>query len=333
MTEQTKQDEILLIDDLLGRLDDRAAEDLRKRLEDEPELRHRREQLARTFAAMDLSPQPEPPADLVSKTLARIAAVRRTEALLDMQQIQRPRSFTSTFTLKELGVIAAMLIVGAAFLIPSMQLARRRGQRSLCAAQLGQIGSALQTYAVNNNGAMPNATTRHAHWLRQDAQPTTSNSSALFRLLRKRYLTSPVVFQCPAVGGPSFAMKSDMTDFPHPEHISFSYHHSFGPHEVSIMDPQFAGVASQMAILADQTPLFAGGQFRPGRAAKPVSENHYSDGENVLYIDGHVIWTTTAAVGVDGDNIYLARGVEQYTGNEAPAGPTDTFLLPAWTRR
>jgi hypothetical protein len=36
-------------------------------------------------------------------------------------------------------------------------------------------------------------------------------------------------------------------------------------------------------------------------------------------------------VGVDGDNIFLVQGKEEYDGTEAPANATDSFLLPAWS--
>jgi prepilin-type processing-associated H-X9-DG protein len=119
-----------------------------------------------------------------------------------------------------------------------------------------------------------------------------------------------------------------MRDFPRAEHISYSYQHSLDDHGVSCNDPAVAEAAAEMAILADQTPMFAGGQFRPDRLDAPHSDNH-SDGQNVLYLDGHVPWVTHSAVGVDGDHIFLAGAEREYDGDECPAGRTDSFLLPA----
>ena len=61
------------------------------------------------------------------------------------------------------------------------------------------------------------------------------------------------------------------------------------------------------------------------------SNNHGADGQNALYLDGRVRWVETTAAGVNADDIYLAANVQNYDGDEVPSGPTDSFLLPAWT--
>ena len=64
-----------------------------------------------------------------------------------------------------------------------------------------------------------------------------------------------------------------------------------------------------------------------------AGDNHQGAGQNVLYLDGHVSWSDTAQAGVRGNNIFLAEGIFHYRGDETPAGPTDTFLLPAYLPR
>ncbi len=83
-----------------------------------------------------------------------------------------------------------------------------------------------------------------------------------------------------------------------------------------------------MAILADQTPLFADGRFLKDRVRAAISDNHPKS-QNVLYLDGHVLLVDNSSVGVEQDNIFLVKGVYEYEGDETPACPTDTFLLPA----
>ncbi|MBN1943192.1 MAG: type II secretion system protein [Phycisphaerae bacterium] len=325
MNEDARQDEILLIEFLTGRLEDAQAGHIRARLEQDETLRRRRDDLAAALGALDVFPRPEAPDDLAERTLAKIAAVRRTEALLAMQQLGPRRS---TFSLKELLAVAAMLLVMIGVLAPSLHKARQRSNEGLCAMQLGQIGNALQTYAINHRGRLPAADGQAGRWLRHDDAPPVSNSSALFKLLRHRYLPSPVVFQCPSLGGASFAMKADLRDFPLPEHVSYSYQYSLGGWGVRGNDPAVAERTKDMAILADQTPMFAGGAFCPERIEAPVSDNH-SDGQNVLYLDGHASWATCSTVGVEGDHIFLAGDECDYDGDEHPAGPADSFLLPA----
>jgi competence protein ComGC len=324
----TRDDEIVLIDYLTGRLDPPEAETLRRRLESEDRLRQRRDTIARTFAAMDLAPRVEPPDDLVANTLAHIAAADRTHRLIASQQLARPRGYWHTFNLRELAAIAAVILIMVGVFVPSMQVARRRGNQNVCASQLGQIGAGLQTYAMNHDSVLPNADSLLVRWLPQGPEPVASNSAGPFKLVRGRYVAGPSVFQCPAVGGAGFTVRDDMTDFPSPEHVSYSYQHAVGGNMLRINDPAIARVLTQMAILADQTPIFRDRRFRPDRVASPLSENHGGRGMGVLYMAGNVRWADHARVGVEGDNIFLADQLNQYKGIETPGGPTDTFLLP-----
>lgn len=317
-----------MIDFLRDQLSDEEAEGVRRRLADEPKLCKLRDNLANTFAALDLCPSPEVPPDLTERTLVKIASIQRTNALITLQQTHR-RSYRPTFALRELVAMIVIILSAACLIIPAMRMAYNRGQQSLCAAQLGQIGSSLQSYAVNHNGMLPTPEGSSSHWL-DDNKPHTRNSSSLFKLLKGRYLSSPVLFQCPAVGGPSFAINPSMKDFQKAGHISYSYNYDLGGHHLSILDKNIARVATTLVILGDQTPLFAEGRFIPEKAKNPLSENHDRRGQNVLYIDGHVYWAIHANVGVDEDNIFLIQGIFNYTGDEEPASKTDTFLLPAY---
>ena len=86
-----------------------------------------------------------------------------------------------------------------------------------------------------------------------------------------------------------------------------------------------------MAILADNSPVFNGGRFQADCLGRQAGDNHDSTGQTVLYMDMHVDFKAKPSVGVGGNNIYLADGVTDYKGNEKPAGPTDSFLLPAYS--
>lgn len=318
-----------MIDFLCGQLSAEQADELRRRLANEPKLRKLRDNLVNTFAALDLCPVPKAPPDLTERTLRKIASVERTNTLLALQQTH-PRSYRPTFSLGELAAMFAIVLIAASLIIPALRMAYHRGQQSLCAAQMGQIGSGLQTYAINNNGMLPTPEGSSSHWL-DGNKPHTRNSSSLFKLLRGRLLSSPVLFQCPSVGGPSFTVDPSMTDFPRADHISYSYDYALGKHTLSILDRQMAKIAAMMVILGDQTPMFSGGRFRPEKMKEPLSENHNKRGQNVLYLDGHVLWVTNVNVGFESDNIFMIQGIGNYTGDEEPSSDTDTFLLPAYS--
>lgn len=323
-------DESLLIDLLLGQMAPREAETLRARLKREPQLHAAHENLRRTLAAVDLAVECEPPADLVSATMARVRAAKTTDALLAREEFGRRDVIRPTFSLRELLAVAAcVLIVTGAFGVFVKQSQRQR-ELDVCKARMGKIGASMLTYAGSNQERLPAVGVQDRRWLPSSSQPAVSNSMALFRLAKDGY-ESPVTFQCPSVGHGSFVVKKDMTDFPAARYVSYSYQHSLGAQGLWINDPKLNGRGKQMVVLADANPVFRGGRFERERARTAISDNHNREGMNVLYLSGGVEFKDHAFVGVEDDNIYLAKGVDDYLGEEVPSGPTDTFLLPAFS--
>ena len=56
------------------------------------------------------------------------------------------------------------------------------------------------------------------------------------------------------------------------------------------------------------------------------SRMHKGMGQNVLVLDGRVIWLPRPEV--DGDNIWTTRKHKHYNGDEAPDEPGDAHLIP-----
>lgn len=323
-------DEALLIDFLLGQCPPEDATLIAVRLQGEEEFRRLHQDLKNTFAAIKLLPEVEPPANLVTQTLQRVRAAQQTNALIAREESARPSSIP-TFTFREMAVAAAALVLFGIVLLPAIRNARTGSQIAACAAQVGQIGTALGSYANANDGYLPAVEGKQAQWLPAEGKSAVSNSVALFKLINGRYASSPVVFQCPAIGGSSFQVTAGMTDFPAGKYVGYSYQHSIGKYRLRQNDPVLSTVAKEMAILADSSPLFDDGRFHRDRMNVLGSDNHRWAGQNVLYLDQHVAWSEKPDVGVNGDNIYNAQGVTDYAGNEVPASMTDTFLLPSYS--
>ena len=330
MTEHDAHDEQELIDFLLGQSEDPAA--TRRRLQTDPAFRTLQDDIKNAFAALNLLPEAAAPADLAARTMQRIAQHQQVNVLLARQEINRRTWWRPTFSLRDLIAAAAAIILVAVSLVPSLQQAGQQARIDLCAAQMGQIGTALGAYANDNRGHLPVVMADSSSWLATDNGPASSNSAGLFKLVPGQYAPA-TVFHCPGLGGgtDAFVVQSGMTDFPGRQYISYSYQHALGAAALSRSRPDLMAVASEMAILADNTPLFGGGQFIPGRMKLLVSDNHARSGQNVLYLDMHVGWSPVPEAGVAGDNIYLVRGIYSYRGDEAPADVTDSFLLPAYT--
>ena len=329
MTVERQNDEIVLIDFLLERCEDDVGAEVRRRLEHDGDFRRLHDDIANTLKAMAVLSQMAPPEDLVAKTLDRLRQHKQTDALLAREQTTR-RAAGPTFSIRELGAVAASILLMALIFVPSIQKARNLTEVSRCASNVGQIGVAVGAYANGNGDCLPGVYSDRGRWLATARERATSNSSGLFKLIRGEHV-GPRVFQCPEVGGGSFAVQAGMTDFPSHEYVNYSYQHTLRPEPLLRSNPLLIGYAERMAILADSTPVFVRG--RQDRLEATGSDNHDGKGQNVLFLDSHVDWAEGPEVGVGYNNIYLIDGVKDYRGDEAPAKPMDSFLLPTHSGR
>jgi hypothetical protein len=330
MSTERASDQDVLIDYASGELEDSEKVRVEQRLAADESFRKLHQDIQNTLQALSMLPRAEANDDLVARTLAGIRRARQTEALIAREEAKR-RAAAPTFSLRELGVAAAAMVLIAVALVPSLRQARHISVAGQCASNVGQIGSGMLAYANANDDYLPVADGQARAWLPQAAGGGAfSNSSVLFRLIRAGYV-SPTAFRCPAGGSETFQATADMTDFPASKYISYSYQHTLGPRGLRITDPQLQKVLDKMAILADSTPLFDDGEFVPAGLSDKSSANHGGRGQNVLFMDRHVEWAEHPDVGVNKDNIFLVEGVSSYKGNEEPASLTDTFLLPTFT--
>ena len=329
-----ENDELLLIDFCLRQLDERTAAAVRQRMERDADFLLLHQNISYSLGALKLLPEPQAPEDLVSRTMARIRLARQTDVLIAREEVGRGARSPS-FSLREALVMAASLIIVAFLFIPSIRQAGRARQIGQCASNMGQIGSALLNYANSNDEHLPTVGGHDLRWL-PGSDRAISNSEALFRLVSGKYAPAGV-FACPAVADcQSFQVAPGMIDFPTAKTIHYSYQHAIGSHDdLSFTNSALAGVNKEMVILGDSTPLYRNGRFDAQdaqQAGASASENHSRAGQNVLYLDMHVRWVKVPTVGVKGNNIYIAEGIyNRYRGDETPVGPTDTFLMPAFT--
>ena len=91
-----------------------------------------------------------------------------------------------------------------------------------------------------------------------------------------------------------------------------------------VVDHPLAADMNSGAAALLTTP-FDGGMQRLRAVNSP---NHQGEGQNVLYIDGHVSFHTTRAAGIDGDDIY----VNQEGHVSAGCNLRDSVLGASWVR-
>jgi len=225
-----------------------------------------------------------------------------------------------------------VLVLAIGVGVPGVLHMRERQQRIGCSRNLQALGIGVQQYASTFNASLPFAGFgRDSSW-RDTSDPqvvTVPNRRHIYPLLLFAYVTEPRLFVCPAqqhVPMPKQEIQRH-NDFLEARNVSYAYQNMAGVRP-SANDDQ------RLPILADDNPLFEDGRplldvwrYGLGDPALANSHAHRGAGQNILTLDGHVVWTTTPLCGIDGDNIWTLRNVRDYTGREGPLAATDSHLL------
>lgn len=115
---------------------------------------------------------------------------------------QAGRQSCRGFTLIELLVVIAIISLLVSILLPSLNKAKELAKRSVCASNFKNIGTAMVTYAEDNNAKYPSG--RADHWPNGDFSlgtgppDETAYPSPGPRLLEPDYISVPSVFFCPS---------------------------------------------------------------------------------------------------------------------------------------
>lgn len=96
------------------------------------------------------------------------------------------------FTLVELIVVVGVIALLLTLLMPALAGVRRSADRSVCSAELRQVGMLLQMYMADSRGRLPRVNTMPS------LRPLVNNAPSLVRLLEPYARTSKVVYRCPS---------------------------------------------------------------------------------------------------------------------------------------
>jgi len=256
------------------------------------------------------------------------------------------RDNSKNLTFVEVIIVVFVCLFLLAVVPPAFQQTRTDASRITCNRNLSKIGKAMIIYANDYDDKLPRAGGRNSVWaghisnwmadnrfaaygLGSDGSGGLATITSSFYLLVKYAEVSPKSFICPGDEGatefkPTIIRAGDreLIDFwdfglEPSKHCSYSYHMPYGLYALTTSsDPG-------MAVAADRNPWIrspSGGRkseyllinYNPngGKEAVKIGNTiaHEEEGQNVLFLDGHVNFEESPLCGINGDNIYTYWG-------------------------
>ncbi len=317
----------------MGWLDRAEMETVERLIESSPELADRSSALREAvepLADWDTLPAVE---NIEAQVLARVqretgAPVMPARGTIKLDAVPaREKVLRLPLSIKELVVVAASVMIILTVIVPSLGKASARAQRTACADNLRQIGTALVQYGFDNDLYLPYAGAADANW---SADPTSDpqrlhNSRNRYLLLALGYLKDAARFADPADSTAVVMRVEDVSqfdDFAIPQNCSYDS-------QIMIGGGQRLSQHPLKVVYADSNPVFDDVDLSAEDADDINSTVHRRlSGQNVLYSDGSVHWADSPNAGVENDNIWQIGGLALNSGDDWPQLATDSFMIP-----
>jgi len=295
----------------LGALDEDERLKVDAELRQSPELERELEQARQWLEPLALDDEPiEPPADLCQRTLARLAELREAELPRIAGKLPRHWGSSRTWYRRVDVAVAAGIFLCLLVLLPSvLNEVRYRHEIQACQNSLRSWWNGLKGYGETHNGKLPDV----ANIVTQDKQAAGVFVAAL--------QDQESVPQGTSIGCPTMTIRrlpaATLDDVrrmsadqfkAYIQQLQLGLAYSLGYADSSgIRGLRFEsnGNNSSIPVMADcPTTMVMVGDLSN-------SSNHGGFGQNILYLDGHCIFSTVRTAGVNGDDIYvnLARQV------------------------
>jgi prepilin-type processing-associated H-X9-DG protein len=288
---------------LLNALDPATHRQVDRYLAAHPECHEQLELLRQAMQPLDFDREVDDPTPgLAMRTLAHIAEHTSRRLPQAPPEVSRgPAAGRTWWRRSDVLVAASLLLCVLLFTPPVLSHIRREYQVQACKNNLGVMGQALLRYSDLHQGKFPNVA---------DEKPPYNVAGMVVPVLYESGVLSPDCnVQCP--GGPPIQPTSlnasQLKDLPHVEFfdkapfLSGSFAYSLGYRQAGTVQ----GMRNDGVQPQSLAPLMADAPLWPLSDAN--SANHGGAGQNVLYMDGHVVFCSNRFVGYDRDDIYCSK--------------------------
>ncbi len=322
---QPTPDDQLLLDDHLGQLSDEDRRRLHERLRAEPELAARHRRLQQALAPLDAWTTPPPSSSLVGRILDEIADQRPGAPVVRESSLPHRHRGGQRLSMHDLLAVAAVIAFFFGILFPSMSTVRARSQRAACASNLANVGRGVSAYALAHRNALPYRQAANLSSFLPGAGNAEYAPNSRNVLLVARFRLVPArVFICPSDKRRVPLNEMDAAaggENPDDYLCSYDSLNMAGP------TPSYSA-GSRLPYLSDANPMFTDRKFNAVNPTVTNSPAHRRSGQNVLLLNGSVIWSSTPNAGRHKDNIWQAGHITRYNGTEVQKSVDDTFLVP-----
>jgi hypothetical protein len=268
--------------------------------------RRRADRLHALFGLLNDYPTDDADESLLDATLARINRYedqRKSRMRVDME----PRRFRGLpFRLPDFITVAAVMLIGVAFLWPTLTTIRNSSLDQRCQNNMRLMSHAFSHYAADSNGEMPMALASFGGGAGGASWDRVPNVVVNLAPLVDGQYCSRGHLNCPG------------------NHDQHTYSYQWQKPGTRLM---WGGVAAQVTIvLGDRNPIIDAARAGHIAPALVMSPDHAGRGQNVLSTDGSTLWMVEPIIGRHQDNIWLPHGVDRLRAGAQPAAKWDVFL-------
>lgn len=229
------------------------------------------------------------------------------------------------FSLIELLVVVAIIGLLTSILLPSLGRAREDARRTVCLANLKQLGASLFAYSASNREIGPGVM-KPIGKIAPRTLLSSSGKAVNFGLLAPRFVADPLSFRCPSQK--RFAYESDLRKL-NSATVAGSY--AYAVHVPAVQAPRLSSIR-HLAMASDD--------FTAGPDGSGLGRSAHGVGYNVLYTDGSVSWyadqnasISKRTIGWDDETddvtyySYYKSGVRGYGAYAGDYGKYDVFKV------